>query len=51
MDRARKKKTANKDGEHSHDPDARVTRLKDGRTHMGDKVEHAVDRTPGPSSA
>ena len=47
LDRKRKKKTSNDDWENPHDPDARVTRLKDGRTRMGYKAEHAVDLDSG----
>jgi len=47
FDRKRKKKTSNKEWEHPHDPDARVTRMKDGRTHMAHKVEHVVDMETG----
>ena len=43
VDKKRPKKGSNKDWEHPHDPDARITRMKDGRTHMAHKVEHAVD--------
>jgi hypothetical protein len=28
---------------HRHDPDARITKMKDGRTHLAHKAEHAVD--------
>lgn len=48
FDRRREgRKTSNKDWEHPHDPDARVTRMKDGRTHLAHKVEHAVDMETG----
>jgi transposase len=47
LDKARKKKSSNKDWEHPHDPDARITKMKDGRTHMGHKTEHAVDMDTG----
>jgi transposase len=43
MDRKRKKKGSNKDWEHPHDPDAKIGKMKDGRTHLLHKVEHAVD--------
>jgi transposase len=43
LDRKRRKKTSNKDWEHPHDPDAAVAKMKDGRTHMAHKAEHAVD--------
>jgi transposase len=42
FDRARKDKTlSNADWE--TDPAARIAKMKDGRTHLGDKPEHAVD--------
>ena len=48
FDRKREgRKTSNKDWEHPHDPDARVTRMKDGRTHLAHKAEHAVDMETG----
>jgi hypothetical protein len=34
---------SNKDWQHPHDPDARITKMKDGRTRLAHKVEHAVD--------
>ena len=43
LDKARKKKTSNDDWEHPHDPDAKVTRMKDKRTHLAHKAEHVVD--------
>ena len=43
IDKKRPKKGSNKDWEHPHDPDARIAKMKDGRTHMAHKVEHAVD--------
>ena len=43
MDRARKKKGSNDDWTHPHDPDAKITKMKDGRTHLAHKAEHAVD--------
>ena len=43
LDRTRKKKTSNTDGTHPGDPDARVAKMKDGRTHLAYKAEHAVD--------
>src|SRR2546422_903480 len=30
-----------------HDPDARITKMKDGRTHLAHKAEHAVDLQTG----
>src|SRR5712691_4226302 len=47
LDRKRKKKTSNKDWKHPWDPDAKVTKMKDGRTHMAHKAEHAVDLETG----
>ncbi|MCM3880576.1 MAG: transposase [Vicinamibacterales bacterium] len=43
FDRTRKKKTSNKDWESATDPDSRVTKMKDGRTHLAYKAENAVD--------
>ena len=36
---------------HPHDPDARITKMKDGRTHLAHKAEHAVDMETGPMVA
>jgi transposase len=47
LDRKRPKKGSNTDWEHPHDPDARITKMKDGRTHLAHKVEHAVDMKTG----
>src|SRR3977135_3052913 len=47
LDRTRKKKTSNKDWTHPGDPDAKVTKMKDGRTHLAHKAEHAVDLETG----
>jgi transposase len=46
-DRKRKKKTSNKDWTNPHDPDAKIAKMKDGRTHMAHKAEHAVDLESG----
>lgn len=44
IDRGRKdKKVSHQDWENPHDPDARIARMKDGRTHLAYKAEHAVD--------
>ena len=51
LDRKRKKKTSNTDWTHPHDPDAKVTKMKDGRTHLAHKAEHAVDMETGASVA
>jgi transposase len=47
FDRKRKKKGANKDWTSPADPDARITKMKDGRTHLAHKAEHAVDLETG----
>lgn len=47
FDRKRKKKGSNQEWTHPHDPDARITRMKDGRTHLAHKAEHAVDVSSG----
>ncbi len=48
MDRARTgKKTSNRDWESPTDADARIVRLKDGRTRLGYKAEHVVDLDTG----
>lgn len=47
IDRKRKKKGSNDDWPHPHDPDAKITRMKDGRTHLAHKAEHAVDLDRG----
>jgi transposase len=47
LDRTRKKKGSNDDWTHPHDPDARITKMKDGRTHLAHKAEHAVDLATG----
>jgi transposase len=47
FDRKRPKKGRNKEWRHPHDPDARITKMKDGRTHLAHKAEHAVDMETG----
>ena len=47
LDRRRKKKTSNKDWKHPWDPDAKIAKMKDGRTHLAHKAEHAVDLETG----
>jgi transposase len=47
LDRKRPKKGSNDDWTHPHDPDARITKMKDGRTHLAHKTEHAVDLETG----
>lgn len=47
IDRKRKNKGSNDDWTHPHDPDAKITKMKDGRTHLAHKAEHAVDLDTG----
>jgi transposase len=47
LDKKRPKKTSNDDWHNPHDPDARITKMKDGRTHLAHKAEHAVDLETG----
>ena len=47
FDRTRKKKSSNADWTHPHDPDAKITKMKDGRTHLAHSAEHAVDLDTG----
>ena len=47
LDRKRKKRTSNKDWESPVDGDARIAKMKDGRTHLAHKAEHAVDLDTG----
>ena len=47
LDRKRAKKGCNEDWTHAHDPDARIAKMKDGRTHLAHKAEHAVDMETG----
>jgi transposase len=47
FDRRRKKKGTNRDWTHPDDPDAKITKMKDGRTHLAHKAEHAVDADSG----
>ena len=43
LDRKRKNKGSNDDWQNPHDPDAKITKMKDGTTHLAHKAEHAVD--------
>ena len=44
LDRARKgKKVSNADWKSPSDPDSRIAKMKDGRTHLAYKAEHVVD--------
>src|SRR5207245_322700 len=47
LDRKRNKKGSNDDWKNPHDPDAQITKMKDGRTHLAHKAEHAVDLETG----
>ena len=47
LDRKRPGKGSNDDWEHPHDPEAEVTKMKDGRTHLSHKAEHATDMASG----
>jgi transposase len=47
LDRKRPKKGSNDEWQHPHDPDARITKMKDGRTHLAHKAEQAVDMETG----
>ena len=46
-DRKRKKKASNEEWTNPHDPDAEVTKMKDGTTHFAYKAEQAVDLDTG----
>ena len=43
LDKKRANKASNKDWAHPHDGEARITKMKDGRTHLAHKAEHTVD--------
>ncbi|HEY2384970.1 MAG TPA: transposase, partial [Terriglobia bacterium] len=47
LDRKRKKKTSNEDWKSPADPEAEITKLKDGRTALAYKVEQAADMETG----
>jgi transposase len=47
LDRKRKKKGSTDDWTHPDDPDAKITTMKDHRTHLAHKAEHAVDLETG----
>jgi transposase len=47
MDRKRKKRMSNKEWKSPSDGDARIAKMKDGRTHLAHKAEHAVDLNTG----
>ena len=47
LDRKRKKRMSNEEWKSPCDGDARITKMKDGRTHLAHKAEHAVDMDTG----
>ena len=47
FDRTRKTKGSNDDWTHPHDPDAKITKMKDGRTHLAHTAEQVVDLDTG----
>jgi len=47
MDRKRKKKGSNADWYNPFDPEAKISKMKDGSTHLSHKEEHAVDMDTG----
>jgi len=47
LDRRRKKKASNQDWMSPSDPDAKIAKMKDGRTHLAHKAEHAIDVETG----
>ena len=47
LDRKRKKRMSNKEWKSPADGDARIAKMKDGRTHLAHKAEHAVDLDTG----
>ena len=47
LDQKRKGKGSNDDWQSPHDPDATITKMKDGRTKLAHKAEHVVDMDSG----
>jgi transposase len=47
IDRNRSKKGSNTDWTHPQEPEANIVKMKDGRTHLAHKAEHAVDMDSG----
>jgi transposase len=43
LDRRRKKRVSNADWQSGSDPASRITKMKDGRTHLAYKAEHVID--------
>lgn len=51
LDKKRKNKAGNDDWQNPHDPDAKITKMKNGATHLAHKAEHAVDLSEGSHGA
>src|SRR5271156_611962 len=47
LDRKRRKRTSNQEWKSPADEDGRIAKMKDGRTHLAHKAEHAVDLDTG----
>jgi transposase len=47
LDRKRARKGSNDEWKSPEDPDSRIVKMKDGRTHLAHKAEHAVDLETG----
>jgi transposase len=47
LDKKRKNKASNDDWQSPNDPDAKITQMKGGTTHLAHKAEHAVDLQSG----
>ena len=47
LDRKRPRKGSNEEWKSPEDPDSRIVKMKDGRTHLAHKAEHAVDLETG----
>ena len=51
LDKKRKNKASNDVWHNPNDPDAKITKMKDGTTHLAHKAEHAVDLSEGSHGA
>lgn len=51
LDKERKNKASNDDWQNPNDPDSKITKMKDGTTHLSHKAEHAVDLGEGSHGA
>jgi transposase len=47
LDKRRPKKGSNEEWKHPEDPEAQITKMKDGSTHLAHKLEHGVDMSGG----